>query len=102
MAQGEVQFLSVSAIGEFWSSHDDSRKVNELESFDILRINEDNDYYDTLKTDIQVNGIREPLQYSIDPYSGLVTLFEGHHRWMIAEELGITNAPVIDISLSDD
>jgi hypothetical protein len=39
-------------------------------------------------------GIREPLQYAVDPLEGFVTLYDGHHRWLIAGELGLDEVPV--------
>lgn len=46
-------------------------------------------YYDSLKRDIQENGVQIPLVVKGN------ALKDGHHRWRIAKELGITHLRIL-------
>lgn len=52
------------------------------------------DYLDDLKSQIAANGIKTPIEATkLD--NGHTLLTEGHHRVMVARELGLKNVPVV-------
>lgn len=53
----------------------------------------DQEILSDLKNQIRVKGIKTPLTFKIDNYSK-VALYDGHHRLIVAEQLGIYRVPV--------
>lgn len=54
----------------------------------------DEGYYDELKADIAKHGIKDPIE-ATQTEKGNFLLTEGHHRVIIARELGLHHIPVI-------
>lgn len=48
---------------------------------------------DKLRTSMRVDGIQEPLLLGVRERDGRVFVFEGHHRAVIALELGLSHFP---------
>jgi ParB-like chromosome segregation protein Spo0J len=46
---------------------------------------------------IQANGIKEPIKYVV--HNGEKYIVDGHHRAIVAEQLGIADVPVIQVEL---
>jgi ParB-like chromosome segregation protein Spo0J len=56
----------------------------------------DMEHYNTLKEDIVKNGIKEPIV--VDSMGNHKVVLDGHHRAVIAKELGMPNIPVNDVT----
>jgi ribosomal protein S18 acetylase RimI-like enzyme len=52
------------------------------------------EYYKELKEDISKNGIKQPIKLEYYVKDNALRIKDGHHRFKIAKELGITNIPV--------
>ena len=50
-----------------------------------------------LLNDIRTNGIQEPIKYV--KYNGVKYIVDGHHRFFIAQKLGIQNIPAQQVQL---
>lgn len=62
-------------------------RVGQLVREDVTMFS-DSDHYDTLRDDIAKNGIKTPLSIHKN------RLVDGHHRAVIAQELGLPKIPV--------
>ena len=50
-----------------------------------------------LLNNIRTNGIQEPIKYV--KYNGVKYIVDGHHRFFIAQKLGIQNIPAQQVQL---
>jgi ParB-like chromosome segregation protein Spo0J len=55
------------------------------------------DFLHGLRADIAANGIREPVQL----HHGERRVWDGHHRIVVAIDLGLPAVPVVDARYSD-
>ena len=77
--------------GDFYMAgtpDDEQIKVGQLHPDDVTAYSWDKDHYEGLKEDIKNKGIHTPLKVSNS------MLMDGHHRALIAMELGIPQIPV--------
>jgi hypothetical protein len=65
--------------------------IGELDSENIFQ--DDSDYYQELHSSIKNEGIKVPLKVSLKHN----TLYDGHHRAIVARDLGIPHIPIFDI-----
>lgn len=74
----------------------DIRLVKWLAQDSRLRfiLNNDKDILDGLRESVKKNGIQKPVVIKTDSYSH-VSLYDGHHRLIVAEQLGLRKVPVL-------
>ena len=94
----KTQFMSMKELGEHYSRDYNIGAVRWLDRryLDAMGANNHVDY-DALKEDIAKHGIRKPIEVSKSEEEGTV-LENGHHRYVIAKELGLSKVPVKQIS----
>jgi hypothetical protein len=90
----KVQFMGMKELGEHYSSDYNIGAVKHIDRryLDAKGANNHIDY-DALKEDISRNGIKTPIEVSHSDEEGSV-LEDGHHRYVIAKELGLKKVPV--------
>jgi hypothetical protein len=91
----------ISEVNEFIPSdyddgnHSDPIRMKHVDRESCQNYHSHNEgYQNQLKADIAKNGIKRPVEAS-KLANGETLLLEGHHRVMIAKELGMSHVPVV-------
>lgn len=84
-----------SSMGAQYAEPVPTTALEKFSAQEELRTPKGSPEYETLKTDIEKNGIQEPIVIGYDAQTKSAEIVEGNHRLAIAKELGIKDVPVV-------